>query len=125
MANATFAILLGAFAEKIGVVIVGAQGVRGYAQYYALDVRNALVRGAAGAVSAIFGTRSYFALWNYTPLAEQRQVLFSNFGILVLVSQKGVEGGSAPCARATHGVGERTAGTTRGGAGHLGLTSPA
>ena len=32
---------------------------------------------------------------------------------------------NAPCARATHGVGERmwwTAGTTRGGAGHLGLT---
>ena len=33
--------------------------------------------------------------------------------------------GTPPCARATRGVGERmwwTAGTTRGGAGHLGLT---
>ena len=37
-----------------------------------------------------FGTMSYFAIYKYAPLSEQRQVLFpSNFEILVLLSQRG------------------------------------
>ena len=51
-------------------------------------------------MSATFGAVSYFALYKYGPLSEQRLVLFpSKFGTLVLLSQGG--GGSCACA---HGL---------------------
>ena len=57
---------------------------------------NALVGTTVGVVSATFQIVSYFALYKYAPLSEQRQALCpSTFRILVLLSQGAGGGGWA------------------------------
>ena len=57
---------------------------------------NALVRATVGAVSATFGTTSYFVLYKYHPLLEQQYVFvsvkFRDFSV-ALVGGMGVRSG--------------------------------
>ena len=53
-------------------------------------VRTTLVRATAGVVSAFFGTVSYFALYKYAQVSEQRSVFRQILGLsCALVSRGG------------------------------------